>query len=73
MTCPVCGEPTRVKDVIKESDQVLRARMCRACGRVFYTVETEAATASADFTRAYDERSRRRYWEERKKRKEAKP
>ena len=41
MTCPVCGEKTRIKDSRSYIDHVIRVRKCRSCGYVFRTVETE--------------------------------
>lgn len=41
MTCPVCGEKTRIKDTRGFIDHVIRIRKCCSCGYVFRTVETE--------------------------------
>ena len=41
MTCPVCGEKTKIKDSRGYIDHVIRLRKCCSCGYTFRTIETE--------------------------------
>lgn len=41
MTCPVCGEATKVICCRKDCETVIRRRKCVSCGYVIYTEETE--------------------------------
>ena len=42
MTCPNCGEDTRVVDSRPNDDDVIRWRKCVACKYRFKTVEVDA-------------------------------
>ena len=41
MTCPKCGEDTKVIDSRSECDSVLRTRQCVACDYRFKTIELD--------------------------------
>ena len=41
MTCPVCGERSKVVDNVDCVDEYYRKRKCTSCGYTFYTVEYE--------------------------------
>ena len=41
MTCPVCGEKTKVVDSRFECESVTRRRECLVCGYRFSTIELE--------------------------------
>lgn len=41
MTCPVCGGVPKVKECRKDCETVVRRRICKACGYIFYTEEVE--------------------------------
>lgn len=66
MTCPVCGEATRVTYSIADCEGVYRHRKCVECAYGFYTSELELPDSAENFSRLYGERCRRIY--ERRKR-----
>ena len=41
MTCPICGEKTKVRVTRLENDCVRRVRMCLSCKYIFATTEIE--------------------------------
>lgn len=41
MTCPVCGEGTKITNSRGDIDRVRRRRECRECGHRFTTMELE--------------------------------
>lgn len=41
MTCPICGEKTRVINTLTEEDAVYRLRRCISCKHRFGTEEAE--------------------------------
>lgn len=41
MTCPICGNETKVVDSRRQVDFIYRRRKCIACGYTFTTSETE--------------------------------
>lgn len=49
MTCPVCGGKTKVDETCTDGEQIYRRRVCKECGYIFYTTETEST--SDDFYR----------------------
>ena len=59
MTCPVCGGATKVADSLHDSDEVVRKRMCKACGHVFCTIELESDDAETEYVRLRDEKWKR--------------
>lgn len=42
MTCPVCGEKTRVLGSIADCESVYRRRECKKCSYKFFTTEDES-------------------------------
>lgn len=45
MTCPVCGEKTKVIDSRSDCECIYRVRQCVVCGYRFKTVEYEEELA----------------------------
>ena len=41
MTCPKCGEKSRVVEVATDVDEVVRLRKCKVCNYPFYTAERD--------------------------------
>lgn len=41
MTCPVCGEKTKVRESREDEDSVRRQRVCLSCHYVFTTIEID--------------------------------
>lgn len=41
MTCPKCGEDTKVIDSRSETDSIMRIRKCVACDYRFKTIELD--------------------------------
>ena len=41
MTCPICGEKTKVSESRAENDYVRRRRVCLRCRLAFVTVEID--------------------------------
>ena len=41
MTCPICGDETKVRVTRAENDCVRRLRICLGCRHVFATVEID--------------------------------
>lgn len=39
MTCPKCGEKSKVVDVAKDVSEIVRLRRCKVCNSLFYTAE----------------------------------
>ena len=59
MTCPVCGEATKVTYSIADCEAVYRHRKCVECAYGFYTSELELPDSAENFLRLYRERIRR--------------
>jgi transcriptional regulator NrdR family protein len=49
MTCPVCGEKSRVIDSRGDCEVTYRKRVCIECGHVFYTEEREGRDTKWDY------------------------
>lgn len=41
ITCDVCGGRTICRHTVSHYDEVIRKRVCEACGRVIYTMESQ--------------------------------
>lgn len=41
MTCPKCGGDTWVRDSKPDAESVHRQRICKECGHIFFTVESD--------------------------------
>jgi transcriptional regulator NrdR family protein len=41
MTCPICGGRTGVASTVKDVECVYRKRVCKECGNIVFTTETE--------------------------------
>lgn len=41
MTCPECGEKSKVVNVAKDGDEIVRLRKCKVCNNLFYTAERD--------------------------------
>ena len=58
MTCPVCGEKTKVTNSQADSDCVYRERQCVVCKHKFYTEEVESEDRNTINQLAYNHRIR---------------
>ena len=47
MTCPVCGEETKVVESAKDCETVYRKRRCVSCKHTFYTEESEVTSGNS--------------------------
>jgi transcriptional regulator NrdR family protein len=41
MTCPICGEKSKVVNVATDVEEVVRMRKCKVCNHLFYTAERD--------------------------------
>lgn len=54
MTCPICGEKSKVTDTGTYIDCIFRKRICLLCKKVFYTLETDFPDAKYAAKRIYE-------------------
>lgn len=61
MTCPVCGEQTKVTESRDFGDHVIRRRKCVECDYVFFTEENDSKGAGVEYSEFHaQDRARRR-------------
>ena len=60
MTCPICGEKTKVISSHCDIDVVARKRQCMKCKYVFHTLESEDTSAKR-ILNDYDTARRKKY------------